>query len=106
MNFIIINTILNQKNKWSKKHMAIQWGKMILHGLLSAVLYIGIPYGLIYLLEYLNLITFTEAFKIAIIVLGVVGTVISMIKHAYPKDTSANRLISFPQELPFRSRTD
>ena len=75
--------------------MAIQWGKMILHGLLSAVLYIGIPYGLIYLLEYLNLITFTEAFKIAIIIFGAVGTVISMIKHAYPKDTSANRLISF-----------
>ena len=75
--------------------MAIQWGKMILHGLLNAVFYIGIPYGMIYLLEYLNLITFTEAFKIAIIVFGVVGTVISMIKHAFPKDTSANRLISF-----------
>jgi hypothetical protein len=75
--------------------MAIQWGKMILHGLLSAVFYIGIPYGLIYLLEYLNLITFTETFKIAIIIFGVVGTVISMIKHAFPKDTSANRLISF-----------
>ena len=74
--------------------MAIQWGKMILHGLLSAVFYIGIPYGLIYLLEYLNLITFTETFKIAIIIFGVVGTVISMIKHAFPKDTSANRLIS------------
>ena len=75
--------------------MAIQWGKMILHGLLNAVFYIGIPYGLIYLLEYLNIISFTEAFKIAIIVFGVIGTVISMIKHAYPKDTSANRLISF-----------
>jgi hypothetical protein len=75
--------------------MAIQWGKMILHGLLSAVFYIGIPYGLIYLLEYLNLITFTESFKIAIIIFGALGTVISMIKHAYPKDTSANRLISF-----------
>ena len=75
--------------------MAIQWGKMILHGLLSAVFYIGIPYGIIYLLEYLDILTFTEAFKISIIIFGVVGTFISMLKYAFPKDTSANRLISF-----------
>jgi hypothetical protein len=75
--------------------MTIQWGKMILHGLLNAVFYIGIPYGMIYLLEYLNIVSFTEAFKISIIIFGVIGTIISMIKHAYSKDTSANRLISF-----------
>ncbi len=75
--------------------MTIQWGKMILHGLLNAVFYIGIPYGMIYLLEYLNIVSFTEVFKISIIIFGVIGTIISMIKHAYPKDTSANRLISF-----------
>ena len=75
--------------------MAIQWGKMILHGLLSAVFYIGIPYGIIYLLEYLDILTFTEAFKISIIIFGVVGTFISMLKYAFPKDAPANRLISF-----------
>jgi len=75
--------------------MAIQWGKMILHGLLNAVFYIGLPLGLIYLFDYLNIITFTEDFKISILVFGIVGTVISMLKHAFPKDTSANRLMAF-----------
>lgn len=75
--------------------MAIQWGKMILHGLLNAIFYIGLPLGLIYLFDYMNIITFTEAFKTSILVFGIVGTIISMLKHAFPKDTSANRLMAF-----------
>ena len=75
--------------------MEIQWGKMILHGLLNAVFYIGLPLGIIYVFEYLNVITFAESFTISIIIFGIIGTIISMLKHAFPKETSANRLISF-----------
>lgn len=75
--------------------MEIQWGKMILHGLLNAVFYIGLPLGLIYVFEYLNVITFAESFTISIMIFGIIGTIISMLKHAFPKETSANRLISF-----------
>jgi len=75
--------------------MEIQWGKMILHGLLNAVFYIGLPLGLIYVFEYLNVITFAESFTISIMIFGIIGTIISMLKHGFPKETSANRLISF-----------
>jgi len=75
--------------------MEIQWGKMILHGLISAVFYIGLPLGLIYVFEYLNVITFAESFTISIIVFGIIGTFFSMLKYAFPKETSANRLVSF-----------
>jgi len=75
--------------------MEIQWGKMILHGIISAVFYIGLPLGLIYVFEYLNVITFTESFTTSIMIFGIIGTIISMLKYAFPKDTSANRLISF-----------
>ncbi|MHA1671763.1 MAG: hypothetical protein ACTSV5_14490 [Promethearchaeota archaeon] len=75
--------------------MKIQWGKMILHGLLNAIFYIGLPLGLIYVFEYLNVITFAESFTISIMIFGIIGTIFSMLKHAFPKETSANRLISF-----------
>ncbi|MBY9004817.1 MAG: hypothetical protein KGD73_12650 [Candidatus Lokiarchaeota archaeon] len=75
--------------------MEIQWGKMILHGLLNAVFYIGLPLGLIYIFEYLNVITFAESFTISIMIFGIIGTIVSMLKHAFPKETSANRLMAF-----------
>lgn len=75
--------------------MEIKWGKMILHGLLNAVFYIGLPLGIIYIFDYLNIITFTESFTTSILTFGIVGTVISMLKYAFPKETSANRLVSF-----------
>jgi hypothetical protein len=75
--------------------MKIQWGKMILHGLISAVFYIGLPLGIIYIFEYLNVITFADSFTISIIIFGLIGTFFSMLKYAFPKETSANRLVSF-----------
>ncbi len=75
--------------------MEIQWGKMILHGFISAVFYIGLPLGIIYIFEYLNVITFADSFTISIIIFGLIGTFFSMLKYAFPKETSANRLVSF-----------
>ena len=68
---------------------------MILHGLLNAVFYIGLPLGLIYIFEYLNVITFAESFTTSILIFGIIGTIFSMLKYAFPKETSANRLVSF-----------
>jgi len=39
--------------------------------------------------------TFTQEFKTSIMIMGIFGTVFAMLRHAYPKDTSANRLIAF-----------
>ena len=75
--------------------MAIQITKMILYGILNAVLYIALPLILFEVVDLLNLMTFTQEFKISIIIIGIIGTVFAMLRHAYPKDTSANRLIAF-----------
>ncbi|MFX0148203.1 MAG: hypothetical protein ACFE8E_10720 [Candidatus Hodarchaeota archaeon] len=75
--------------------MEIHYGKMILYGILSAIFYLAIPLAFIYGLEYFNIMTFSETFKITVIIFGVVGVVFSMLNHAFPKDTSANRLVKF-----------
>ncbi len=75
--------------------MAIQVTKMILYGILNAVLYIALPLILFEVVDILNLMTFTQEFKTSIIIIGIIGTVFAMLRHAYPKDTSANRIIAF-----------
>ncbi|MFX1501427.1 MAG: hypothetical protein ACFFDH_10745 [Promethearchaeota archaeon] len=75
--------------------MEIQYSKMILHGILAFVSYIVIPFVMIYLLEYYNIMTFNESFRLSIIIFGIIGIVISILSHAFPEDTSANRLIRF-----------
>jgi len=73
--------------------MEIHYGKMILYGIISAIFYLGVPLAFIYGLEYFNIMTFSETFKITVIIFGVIGVVFSMLNHAFPKDTSANRLV-------------
>jgi len=75
--------------------MAIQYNKMILHGILQAVLYIALPLVLFEVISMMGLMTFSQEFKITIIIIGIIGVVFSMLRHAFPKDTSANRLIAF-----------
>ncbi|MHA2283417.1 MAG: hypothetical protein ACXAC5_21465 [Promethearchaeota archaeon] len=74
--------------------MEVQIGKMILHGILSAVFYIVVPLVLFEVLAALNIMTFTQEFKTAIIIFGIIGVVISMVRHLFPKDTSANRIVA------------
>jgi len=75
--------------------MAIQLTKMIMHGILNAVLYIALPLVLFEVISMMGLMSFTQELKTTIIIIGIVGVVFSMLRHAYPKDTSANRLIAF-----------
>ncbi|MHA1916412.1 MAG: hypothetical protein ACW986_15105 [Promethearchaeota archaeon] len=75
--------------------MEVQIGKMILWGVISAILYIAVPFLLFYLLDIWGLMSFTQAFKTSIIIIGIIGVVFSMLSHLFPKDTSANRLVAF-----------
>jgi hypothetical protein len=75
--------------------MKVQIGKMILYGILSAIFYIAVPLILFEILGTLNIMTFNQAFKISILIFGIVGVVFSMLRHLFPKDTSANRLVAF-----------
>ncbi|MFX0008024.1 MAG: hypothetical protein ACFFA7_05265 [Promethearchaeota archaeon] len=75
--------------------MEIQYGKMILHGILSAIFYLVVPLVLFYFLELYGIMTFSDAYRIGIIVFGIIGVVISILRHAFPQDTPANRFIRF-----------
>ncbi|MFX1378973.1 MAG: hypothetical protein ACFFA4_07740 [Promethearchaeota archaeon] len=75
--------------------MEIQYGKMILHGILSAIFYLVVPLLLLYFLELYGILTVSDTYRIGIIVFGVIGIVISILRHAFPEDTPANRLVRF-----------
>ncbi|MFW9820561.1 MAG: hypothetical protein ACFFE5_13200 [Candidatus Thorarchaeota archaeon] len=75
--------------------MEIQYGKAILHGIIAAVLYLVVPLLLFYFLELYGIMTFSDVYRISIIVFGIIGIVISILRHAFPEDTSANRLVRF-----------
>ena len=75
--------------------MKVQIGKMILYGVLTTVFYIAVPLILFEILGTLNIMTFSQAFRISIIIIGIMGVVISMLRHLFPTDTSANRLVAF-----------
>ncbi|MHA1477367.1 MAG: hypothetical protein ACTSPU_04130 [Promethearchaeota archaeon] len=75
--------------------MAIQITKMIFHGILNAILYIALPLILFEVVSMMGLMTFSQEFKISIMIIGIIGTVFAMLRHAYPKDTTKNRLIAF-----------
>ncbi|MHA1988241.1 MAG: hypothetical protein ACW98D_16520 [Promethearchaeota archaeon] len=75
--------------------MEVQIGKMILYGVLSAVFYIVVPLILFEVLAAQGIMTFSQVFKTSIIIFGIIGTVISMLRHLFPKDSSANRIIAF-----------
>lgn len=79
--------------------MKVQIGKMILYGVMSAVFYIAVPIILFEVLGALNIMTFSQEFKLFIIIFGIIGVAISMLRHLFPPDTSANRLIAFGATL-------
>jgi len=79
--------------------MAIQINKMILYGILNALMYIALPLILFEVISMIAPMTFTQEFKISIIIIGIIGTVFAMLRYAFPKDTSANRLMAFGSSI-------
>ena len=79
--------------------MQVQVGKMILYGVLTAIFYIALPLILFEILAANNVMTFSQGFKITIIIIGIIGVIFSMLRHLFPKDTSANRWVAFGATL-------
>ncbi len=75
--------------------MKIRIGKMILHGIIVAIFYLGIPYGVLFALDYYGILALNMDFIYMMIPFAIAGIVISMLKVAYPKDTVANSLLMF-----------
>ncbi|MBN1216409.1 MAG: hypothetical protein JXA99_13335 [Candidatus Lokiarchaeota archaeon] len=75
--------------------MKIQIGKMIFHGIIAAIFYLGIPYAILFALDYYGLLELNMAFIWGLLPFAIAGIVITMLRHAYPKDTVNNRLLMF-----------
>ena len=75
--------------------MTIQINKMIFQGILNALMYIALPLILFEVISMIAPMTFSQEFKISIIIIGIIGTVFAILRYAFPKDTSANRLMAF-----------
>ncbi|MFX0018731.1 MAG: hypothetical protein ACFFBT_00680 [Promethearchaeota archaeon] len=75
--------------------MEIQYSKMILYGLIRAIFYIAIPLILITLLSVYDIITFSNSFIISLLIIGIIGVGLTILKRMFPKDTMSNRLIAF-----------
>ena len=90
---------MGKSNFLKSDYMTVQVGKMILYGILSAIFYIAVPLILFTLIENTGFMSFSQEFKISVIIYGAIGVVFSMLGHAYPKDTSANRLVAFGSTL-------
>ncbi len=75
--------------------MEIQYSKMILYGSIRAIFYIAIPLILIVILSVYNIITFSQGFIISLIIIGIIGVGLTILKRMFPKNTMTNRLIAF-----------
>jgi len=75
--------------------MEMQIGKMVLNGIVYALLYIALPLTVLYLLDFYNIITFSSYFIVGIIIFGIIGVIMAVLKAAYPKDSAKNRVIMF-----------
>jgi len=79
--------------------MRVQIGKMLLYGILSAIFYIVVPLILFDVIASLGYMTFSQEFKISIIIFGIIGVIISMLRHLFPKDSAANRVVALGATL-------
>ncbi|MFX0180435.1 MAG: hypothetical protein ACFE78_09600 [Candidatus Hodarchaeota archaeon] len=75
--------------------MEIQYSKMTLYGSIRAIFYIAIPLILITILSVYNIITFSQSFIISLLIIGIIGVGLTILKRMFPKDTMTNRLIAF-----------
>ena len=73
--------------------MKIQLQKMFIYGVIGFVFYVLVPYAAFSLLNFYGFLVTTPEFLMGVLILGVIGTVILVFKHAFPKDTVANHLV-------------
>lgn len=71
--------------------MKIKIPSMIFYGTLKFLLMVILPLVLIYFVEvYFPIMDFNDAFVLGIIVIGVIGTIITVLTHTFKKDTVAH----------------
>lgn len=73
--------------------MKIKFGRMILFGAISAVIYIVVPLILFTVLSNLGVASFKPEFKNTIIILGIVSVSIAVLKNMFPKESISSSVI-------------
>ncbi|TXT64871.1 MAG: membrane protein of unknown function [Promethearchaeota archaeon] len=75
--------------------MSVQKREMRIYGILRAVIYLIIPISAIFILDLLNLMSFSLGFIIGILIFGVIGVIMTVLKHMYPTGTAKNSALHF-----------
>jgi hypothetical protein len=71
--------------------MKIKIPSVIFYGTLKFLFYIVLPLLIISLLEtYIPIMEFSDAFVLGIIIIGVIGTILTVLTHTFKKDTVAH----------------
>lgn len=75
--------------------MEIQYSKMFLYGIARAFFYVGLPLIVIAILSNNNIFSFSQGFITNLLIIGIIGIVLTILKHMFPKKTIKNREIAF-----------
>lgn len=70
--------------------MKIKIPSMIFYGILKLLFYLILPLSIVYLLETYNIMQFSDAYVLGIWVIGIIGTIITVLTHTFKKDTVAH----------------
>ena len=79
--------MIKSKLKNAKQSIKIDYKSIIIYGLLKSVFYLIIPLILIFILSIQGVLSFNQTFINNIILMGIIGVIITIIRHAPIKET-------------------
>ncbi len=79
--------------------MKIKLHAMIFYGVLKAFFYLVIPLLIIYFLETYGIMQFSDIYVLGILIIGVIGTAVTILNHTFKKDTVASGYASIVDSI-------
>ena len=79
--------------------MKIKPHTMIFYGTMKVLFYLVLPLVIVYFLELYGIMQFNDAFVLGIIIIGIIGTAVTVLNHTFKKDTVASGYASIIDSL-------
>ena len=79
--------------------MKIKLASMIFYGTMKVIFYLVLPLILISVLQAIGIMQFSDAYVLGIIILGVIGTAVTIYNHTFKKDTVASGYASIVDSI-------
>ena len=79
--------------------MRIKLASMIFYGIMKVIFYLVFPLLLISVLQLIGIMQFSDAYILGIIILGVIGTAVTILNHTFKKDTVASGYASIVDSI-------